>query len=374
MEVGKIKVLVAEDDFLIAEEISRILKKLNYQVVGIASNGIKAVEFTKTLHPDVVLMDIKMPKVDGIEASKRIINEMSVAIVILTAHESKDLVEKASDVGIGAYLTKPPKMEEIDRAITIAMARHRELDATRKLVRQLEENEKQLSEMNATKDKFFSIIAHDLRNPVSALSVFADQLQHNLKVISSEELSQYISIINQTAKGLFDLLEELLLWTCLQTGRYEFKPVLINLSEVLDSITDLLGTNAAQKNIKFKIEIDKTQTVLADRNMLQTIIRNLVSNAIKFTPPQGIITIKGSDNENLVHISIIDTGVGIEEDILPDLFKLNSQVTTKGTSGEAGTGFGLILCREMVEKNNGKIWVDSTPGNGSKFTFSLPRG
>jgi signal transduction histidine kinase len=135
-----------------------------------------------------------------------------------------------------------------------------------------------------------------------------------------------------------------------------------------------LGTNAAQKNIKFKIEIDKTQTVLADRNMLQTIIRNLVSNAIKFTPPQGIITIKGSDNENLVHISIIDTGVGIEEDILPDLFKLNSQVTTKGTSGEAGTGFGLILCREMVEKNNGKIWVDSTPGNGSKFTFSLPRG
>lgn len=368
----RIRVLIAEDDFLIAEEISRIIKKLNYIVVGIASNGLKAVELTKTLSPDVVLMDIKMPKVDGIEAAKRIIEEMSVAIIILTAHESKDLLEKASDIGISAYLTKPPKLEDIDRAITIAMARHREMAASQKLIKQLEENERQLSELNATKDRFFSIIAHDLRNPVSALSAFADQLHTNLSDLSFEELSYYISLITQTSRGLYDLLEELLLWAGLQTGRYDFSPRVINLAEVFDSVKDLMETSAAQKSIVLKIELNKNISVLADRNMLQTILRNLLSNAIKFTPNEGLVTLAGDESNGHAQISVADTGVGISESVLTDLFNLNSQLTTRGTGGEAGSGLGLVLCREMVERNNGKIWVESTAGKGSKFTISLP--
>ena len=315
LEPKDIKVLIAEDDFLIAEEISRILKKLNYKVVGIASNGLKAIELTKSLNPEVILMDIKMPKVDGIEASRQIIKENIVAIVILTAHESRDLLDQASDIGIGAFLTKPPKMEEIDRAITIALARNKDLVESRKLIKLLEDKEKQLNELNLTKDRFFSIIAHDLRNPISAMSTFADQLLLNLKELSFEDLSHYISIINHTSKGLWDLLEELLLWASLQTGRYEFNPVDINISELLGIVIDLLATNAAQKNIKIEIISLCNHIVFADRNMVQTISRNIISNAIKFTPPNGYVKISCEDADNMVTISIADSGVGIEEDV-----------------------------------------------------------
>lgn len=370
---SNIKVLIAEDDFLIAEEVSRLLKKLGYHVIGIASNGLKAIEMTGKLKPNVILMDIKMPKIDGIEAAQIITQNYAIPIVILSAHESHDLLEKASESGIGAYLTKPPKIEELDRAITVARARNQDLVESRALIKQLESHKKQLKELNANKDKFFSIIAHDLRNPVSALSAFSEQLMLNMDDISKVELQQYIAIIQNTSTGLSELLEELLLWASLQTNRYEFKPDIVSVAEVVASITSLLGTSAVNKNICIIHEIEPELKIFGDKNMVHTIFRNLISNAIKFTALDGEVSIMCTENEKDVTIMVIDTGVGIRHEQINKMFSIENQKSTPGTEGEPGSGLGLVLCREMVEKNLGKIWVESQPGIGSKFIFTLPK-
>ncbi len=368
----KIKILIAEDDFLIAEEVSRIVKKIGYHLIGIASNGLKAVEMALKLKPDVVLMDIKMPKLDGLDAAKQIIDGCSAAIIILTAHESHDLIEKAGESGIAAYLTKPPKPEEIERAVYIALTRHRDLAKSRQLIKELEEHKQQLKELNATKDKFFSIIAHDLRNPVSALFNFSEFLESNVNTISPVEFQQYLSIIHTTAKGLFDLLEELLLWANLQSNHYEFKPTNILLFEDANSVVSLLSANAARKNIQIETNIDHKTQVFADHNMLHTILRNLLTNAIKYTPTNGLVKINSQIDDNKVHITVNDTGIGLTKENIENLFRIDQQSSTPGTDGESGTGLGLVLCKEMVERNNGKISVESEPGKGSSFTFILP--
>ena len=368
----KIKILIAEDDFLIAEEISRIVKKIGYRLIGVASNGLKAVEMALKLKPDVVLMDIKMPKLDGLDAAKQIIDGCAAAIIILTAHESHDLIEKAGESGIAAYLTKPPKPEEIERAVYIALTRHRDLVKSQQLIKELEEHKQQLKELNATKDKFFSIIAHDLRNPVSALFNFSEFLESNINTISPDEFQQYLSIIHTTAKGLFDLLEELLLWANLQSNHYEFKPTNLQLFEEANSVVGLLSANAARKNIQMETNIDHKTLVYADHNMLHTILRNLLTNAIKYTPTNGLVKIYSQIDDNKAYITVSDTGIGLTKENIENLFRIDQQSSTPGTDGEPGTGLGLVLCKEMVERNNGNISVESEPDKGSSFTFILP--
>jgi signal transduction histidine kinase len=368
----KIKILIAEDDFLIAEEISRIVKKIGYHLIGTASNGLKAVEMALKLKPDVVLMDIKMPKLDGLDAAKQIIDGCAAAIIILTAHESHDLIEKAGESGIAAYLTKPPKPEEIERAVYIALTRHRDLVKSQQLIKELEEHKQQLKELNATKDKFFSIIAHDLRNPVSALFNFSEFLESNINTISPDEFQQYLSIIHTTAKGLFDLLEELLLWANLQSNHYEFKPTNLQLFEEANSVVGLLSANAARKNIQMETNIDHKTLVYADHNMLHTILRNLLTNAIKYTPTNGLVKIYSQIDDNKAYITVSDTGIGLTKENIENLFRIDQQSSTPGTDGEPGTGLGLVLCKEMVERNNGNISVESEPDKGSSFTFILP--
>ena len=371
---NEISVLIAEDDFLIADEISRIIKKLGYKQLGVAGNGLKAMEMALSLHPDVVIMDIKMPKMNGLEAAKKIVDDgCTAAIIILTAHESNDLVEEASKSGVAAYLTKPPKPEEIERAIYIALARKRDLNESQRLVRELEQHKKQLAESNAMKDRFFSILAHDMRNPVSALYTFTDYINENASSISKEELHEYLSVIHSTSKGLSDLLEELFLWASLHSNRYEIKPELISLAEVVNSVISLLITNSMQKNVHLESKIELSVQVYSDRNMLQSVVRNLVSNAIKFTPPDGQVTITAIDNDNEIWVSIKDTGVGINKKDISKLFRINEHYTTSGTEGETGSGLGLVLCKELLEKNSGKIWVESEHGKGSSFTFTLPK-
>lgn len=371
---GKIKVLIVEDDFLISDEISRIIKKLGHQVMGTASNGAKAIEMIKGLKPDVIIMDIKMPKMNGLEVARKITDENgSAAIIILTAHESHDLVEEASKSGVAAYLTKPPKAEEIERAIYIALARHRDLRESQRLIKELEEHKRQLAESNATKDRFFSILAHDMRNPVSALNTFSDYLNTNINEISADDLHQYLSVIHSTSKGLSDLLEELFLWASLRSNRYQYKPETISLNELVCSVISLLTTSSTQKNIALTSNIPPDLTFYADRNMIHTVVRNLVSNAIKFTPNNGQVTINANNSGEDVTINIIDTGIGISVSDMSRLFRIDEHFTTTGTVGETGSGLGLVLCKELVEKNKGKIWVESEEGVGSNFSFRIPK-
>ncbi|NOQ25676.1 MAG: PAS domain S-box protein [Bacteroidales bacterium] len=236
----------------------------------------------------------------------------------------------------------------------------------------LKESEKQLIELNATKDKLFSIIAHDLRTPFNSILGFSELLIGNVKDFEIAKSEKYIGLINSSTKDSLILLENLLKWAQSQTGQIKFKQKRIILSSIIREIIELSNSIAIVKDISLVHNYSDEIEVYADENMLKTVLRNLISNAIKFTKTGGNINISLISEQNQVEISISDNGVGINEETLKKLFDNSTNITSRGTANEKGSGLGLVLCKEFVEKHGGKIWVESEVGKGSDFKFTLP--
>jgi len=241
----------------------------------------------------------------------------------------------------------------------------------------LEKSEAQLIESNKTKDKFFSIIAHDLRSPFDSMIGFSNMLNENFDEFTKEEQKEYHRIIHTNIESTFKLLKNLLIWSEAERGTIEFKPENENLFLISKAVIDLIKLTADSKSINIKTEIPQHILLTVDKNMLSTIIRNLLTNAIKFTPDRGEITIaaelqKDEGNNTFVEIRVKDNGVGISMDIQSKLFDIGESISTAGTSDEKGTGLGLNICKEFVEKHEGRIWVKSEVGKGSTFYFTLP--
>lgn len=230
----------------------------------------------------------------------------------------------------------------------------------------------ELQELNATKDKFFSIISHDLKGPLNSLSSFSGLLINYFDSLSKEEIQTLAKDLDKSLKNLFALLENLLEWSRSQTGAIEFKPEEFNLSELLQENIDLLSAQARVKEITLHSTNSQVITVLAHKNSVTTVIRNLISNAIKFTPPGGTITLSATKNNEEALVSIADTGVGMSKEVIDKIFRIDAKHSTKGTADEKGTGLGLVLCKDFVEKNKGSIGVQSEEGKGSTFYFTLP--
>lgn len=230
----------------------------------------------------------------------------------------------------------------------------------------------ELKELNATKDKFFSIIAHDLKSPFQGLMGYSQILSNEYSTLTEEEKTFFINSIYELSKNTFVLLENLLIWSRIQTGKFVYNPDVFNLHQELTPTIKLLTQVAKNKNIAADCLIDKKILVKADCNMLQTVVRNLISNAIKFTNPGGRIIISTKSFEDFVEISVEDNGIGIKKENLENLFKTGKNFSTKGTADEEGTGLGLILCAEMIRINCGKIWAESEIGKGTKFIFRIP--
>jgi PAS domain S-box-containing protein len=229
-----------------------------------------------------------------------------------------------------------------------------------------------LKSINASKDKFFSIIAHDLKSPLAGILGFTEVLSDEFDELSPEDIKEFIFHSHQSAKNLYVLLENLLEWSRIQIGSIAFNPLKINISQIFDEIIKLFSQNAKKKNIKLEKKCDPFQAVFADSNMLNTIIRNLLSNAIKFTKDGGTISLSAEELNNAVQITVQDSGVGISQENIDKLFKVENNFTSLGTNSEKGTGLGLVLCKELVEKHHGKIWVESELNTGTKFIFILP--
>ncbi len=230
----------------------------------------------------------------------------------------------------------------------------------------------ELQEINATKDKFFSIIAHDLANPFNYLIGMTDFLSENIETVDAETRDELILKLNDSATSAFDLLSNLLVWARSQQKMIKISPKNYNLKELTDTSIKPLINIAKEKNIQLLNKIQLNKDVYIDQYMVSTVIRNLVNNAIKFTNYNGIIEIEAIKNENIVTISVKDNGVGMSEEIQSKIFKIGEKVSTHGTNNESGTGLGLILCNEFISKNNGKIWVESIVGIGSTFYFTVP--
>jgi len=243
-----------------------------------------------------------------------------------------------------------------------------------RLNEKLSESESQLQETNNSKDKFFSIISHDLRSPFTSIIGFAEVMIEDIENLSKSEIKEFTSSIYKSAKNIQNLLENLLQWSRVQTGRIEYNPIKFDLSNLVNDVVALFQVMAARKKINLLNEVEENYQIIADKFMIDTVLRNLVSNAIKFTHQSGEIKICANENisKGNLQISVSDSGLGIKEEILQKLFKIDENITTRGTEKEKGTGIGLILCKEFIEKHNGQIWVESKLGEGSQFKFNIP--
>ncbi|MFY0683996.1 MAG: hypothetical protein JXR20_05540 [Balneola sp.] len=236
----------------------------------------------------------------------------------------------------------------------------------------IEQQAAHLEEVNKTKDRFFSIIAHDLRNPFQAMIGFSDILYSKIDDIEKDELKEGIEVIRNSSKALHDLTENLLNWASLQTGRVTVEPTRFALREVISKNVELFFQASQQKNITLTLQTDESIELEADKNMIDTIIRNLLSNAIKFTKNDGNISLKTQTINKRCKITITDDGIGMSSEIIDGIMNLDSQSMRSGTNNETGTGLGLILCNEMIAMNNGTLNIESEEGKGTTFTVDLP--
>jgi signal transduction histidine kinase len=237
----------------------------------------------------------------------------------------------------------------------------------------VEHRKSELEKLNANKDKFFSIIAHDLKNPFNTIIGLSELLLYNLDQYPREKIREFITQIYNYSTHTYTLLDNLLQWARSQTHQMEVQPDFIDLKVLIDDNVSLLTNKAEEKKIVLQTDVgDHAAQVYADENMISTVIRNLVSNAIKFTSEKGLVEIHTYSRQGEVVLSVSDNGVGIPKENLPKLFDLKTSYSTHGTHSEKGTGLGLLLCKEFVQMNRGRIWVESEPGKGSTFYVSLP--
>ena len=229
-----------------------------------------------------------------------------------------------------------------------------------------------LEKINAEKDKFFTIIAHDLKSPFNSILGFSELLVENTREKNYENIEVYATSIYKSSRRAMDLLLNLMEWAQSQTGRMTFAPEVFNLVELIDGIVSMLESSAFQKKVQIKKVVPPGTVGYADKAMISTILRNLISNAIKFSYPGGELSVAVTKNENGLVVAVSDTGIGIPKEIIGKLFQVDQNITTRGTQNEQGTGLGLILCKEFIEKHGGEMGVESEPGKGSKFYFNIP--
>ncbi|MEI6089528.1 MAG: PAS domain-containing sensor histidine kinase [bacterium] len=233
----------------------------------------------------------------------------------------------------------------------------------------------ELQKANAEKDKFFSIIAHDLRGPLGNYMGLAQIMADELPTLKINEIYKISKALSDSATNIYHLLENLLNWSLIHQGLLTFNPLVIQLLPLVNESIEVVLETAKIKGIEISVDISNNLQVFADKNMLQTVIRNLVTNSVKFTHKGGKINISAQNNDDKsVEISINDTGIGMDKDILDNLYRIDVKTARKGTEGELSTGLGLLLCKEFIEKHNGKLWVVSKEGKGSTFYFTLPIG
>jgi signal transduction histidine kinase/ligand-binding sensor domain-containing protein len=259
--------------------------------------------------------------------------------------------------------------ENLKEANDLLIEKQKLIEAQTEIMR---ETNVELTKLNSTKDKLFSIIAHDLKNPFNSIIGFSELLMHKIDQLPVDKTKKYLGLIYSVSSSGYELLDNLLQWSRSQTGRIIFDPVFLSPAKIVEDVLNLLEGHAQSKNISFQQLIDPDFILYADENMLKTIFRNLISNAVKFSYQNSKIIISVTFSENTAEISIKDFGVGISEENLKQLFDVGSNIVTKGTSNETGTGLGLIICKEFVERHHGKIWVESEEGKGSIFKFTIP--
>jgi signal transduction histidine kinase len=353
-------ILIVDDIPANLQVLGAILKHEGYKVRPVPS-GVLALQVAEKEKPDLILLDIMMPEMDGYEVCRRIKANpflSDIPIIFISALNETNNVVKALKSGGVDYVTKPFQAEEVTARVNTHV----------KLYQQSIE----LQKLNVTKDKFFSIIAHDLKGPMGGFKGMTELLAEHMSNMTMDEVQEHLGTLRDSSVNLFRLLENLLQWARLQQGAIPFTPEFIQLNHIVKDNIDLIQESARHKGIEIQHDVPPNTKVMADTNMLQTILRNLLSNAVKFSRAGGIVSItaKASDEKN-IEISVKDSGIGMSQQMVENLFRLDARNGRPGTDGEPSTGLGLLLCKEFIETHGGKIRVESEENKGSSFTFSM---
>jgi two-component system, sensor histidine kinase and response regulator len=368
-------ILIVDDIPKNLQVLSSILNTENYKI-SFASNGAQAIDVAKSSMPDLILLDIMMPEMDGYEACRILKSENStkhIPIIFLTGKAETDDVVRGLQLGAIDYVTKPFNSSELLTRVKTHLELKHSRDAIEEYNAELEKTQNELKSVIASKDKFFSIIAHDLRGPFSGFLGLSELLKDRYEDMSGEDVSRISSSMNQAAKNLFSFLENLLEWSRSQMGHMEYKPSKLDLSETVTRTFSIFEATAAEKKVELVNLIDKNTFATADNNMLNTIVRNLVSNALKFSNAEGKIELSTElADDNFVQVNVRDYGVGMNHEARSKMFKIEEKYSMPGTANEKGTGLGLILCKDLIEKHNGSISLESKTGEGTCFKFTLP--
>ncbi len=380
MHIKKPTILIVDDKPANLSVVSKMLSELEYEIY-VSVNGQQALETLNSSQIDLVLLDVLMPGLNGFDVCEKLKADScfsSIPVIFLTACISEKDIARGFKAGGVDYITKPFNKSEllarVNTHLELKMSKDticRQYERIKYQNKRIKKQNGELKRLNNNKDRFLSYLAHELKNPFHILTTLSKILIKKYDAYDEQKKLAFIKNIFNTSISGYSLLENLLQWSLANTGKLEWNPVEADLYECINDNIKLLKNNARIKNISVKNEIPPQTTAFFDENIIATVIRNLLSNAIKFTDHKGCIKI-GVYEENAYYIvKISDNGMGIDPEKQKILLKEEQMFTTKGTDDEKGTGLGLLLCKQLVEINKGKLWLESKHGKGSTFFFSI---
>ena len=362
------KILIV-DDVMSNVLLLKVLLTNEKFAIATASNGRQALEQVEKGNPDLVLLDVMMPDMSGFEVAQHLKSNPKTAdipIIFLTALNSTTDIVKGFQVGANDFISKPFNKEELIIRVTHQIS----LVAAKRLI--LSKTE-ELQRTIAGRDKLYSVIAHDLRSPMGSIKMVLNMLILNLPAEKiGTEMYELLTMANQTTEDVFSLLDNLLKWTKSQIGKLNVVYQDVDLVEVTDSVIEIFSMVASLKKIKIREMKPEKMMVNADIDMLKTVVRNLLSNAIKFSKENSEVLVKMEEVDGMAVVSVQDHGCGISEEGQKKLLHTDTHFSTFGTNNEEGSGLGLLLCKDFVVKNGGKLCFTSKEGVGSVFSFSIP--
>jgi signal transduction histidine kinase len=354
-------ILVVDDNPTNIELLLVYLYEKKYRIL-VTRDGPSAIKRAANIKPDIILLDIMMPGMNGFETCEHLKNKpetKNIPIIFMTALADLDTKLKGFELGAVDYITKPFQKAEVVARIQTHLT--------------IQEQKIKLAQLNASKDRFFSIVSHDMKGAFGSLLSFTQYVSKSFDDWSREDLKRLIYEMSSSAEKNYKLLENFLEWSKTQMGAAPFQPAKILLEYIIVQAIQVFQGQADSKDIKVNYDFNSEHYIQADAQMLATIFRNLISNAIKFTHPGGTVNVACKELDDQLEISIEDNGSGMDQEIVDILFCMDKKCHTTGTAGEKGTGLGLLLCKDLLDKHNGRIHVKSTKGQGTTFTVQLPK-
>lgn len=366
---AEFKLLVVDDVQTNVLLLKALLGKEGYGIL-VANNGQEALEVIRNENPDLILLDVMMPGMDGFEVAERLKSEefrCEIPIIFLTALDDTQSIVNGFKLGVGDFISKPFRKEEL----MVRIKHQLSLVAARRII---EEKNEELRKTIAGRDKMYSVIAHDLRSPMASMKMLLNTIMMSVEKDKIDpDIFDMLEMSNKTSEEVFSLLDNLLKWTKSQLGKLTVIPQKLDISGLADGGVEVMNSVAEVKHIKLIRTDHESFFVYVDIEMIKSILRNLISNAVKFSNPDSEIKVGIKAEDGKVIVSVTDSGKGIKKEDQHKLLKDSTHFTTYGTNSEEGSGLGLLLCRDFARKNGGELWFESEENLGSVFSFSLPQ-